>query len=177
MTVKVTLEFDNVDNAIVALGYLAEANSPQSSTGTGPTVAKQAATEAASHLPKPPSKTVQSALDKHGLTAEQVGPGSGKNGALTKKDVEAYVAKQGDQGPATQPAKDLPGKTVDEYEGEVIPDLDTCKAKLKALNEVTNLQNCINTLGRFGVKRVSDLPAEKFGDFIATCDKIIAAGA
>lgn len=183
--VTLTLEYDHVEDAVLALGGLLQTPAaPPVRVTTGPSAA-EVAREAERAIAEPPriSAAVQALLDQHGVPADKV-TGTGKNGRITQKDVLAclrtWVRKEPASAapPPPAPPSEEPGGVSDE--GEATPPAgdgtevtkDAARDALAALNEAKGMNACLDVLSRFGVKRLGELKPETYGDFVAKCREV-----
>lgn len=168
MTIKVTLEFDTIEDAIVDLGKLLEEG--QTVKTVSPGSAETGAKDATRQVNKlAPTKKVQELMDQHKLTVEDV-KGTGKDGRITQADVKNHLNKIASQSSGSD---DESGETPETPpETETSGSVEDCKTALKGLNDTKGMQVCIDVLSRFGAKRISDLKEGQYPDFIAKCEAV-----
>lgn len=174
--VTVTLQYESVEDAIVGLGNILAGDGPDTSQKPKVDVGVVASEANKNVSARGPTKAVQDLLTKHGLKVEDV-PGSGKDGRVTKKDVEDYLAKQAER---EQPddGEVNPGEpetTAPESAGEQ-PSLDDVRAALKKLNDSEGMNACRDVMARFGVNRVSELDGGQYAEFVAKCGAVVDGG-
>lgn len=145
---------------------------------------QQQAAEAASTtggIPNPTKATVALAEEK-GVDLADV-KGTGKNGRVTQADVKAHAAASAPQeDPAPEPEAPAPADTpaADPFsEGEepvmqteatsIEPTAENTTAALKAVNAEKGMDVCVEILGEYGCRRVSEVPAESRPAFIEFC--------
>ena len=169
MTIKVTFEYLTLEQAIVGLGAMLLPGKPLT-TGPVPGVAALAAKTATKEISvKEPTKAIQELLTKHSLTVTDV-IGTGKDGRITKADVENAIKARG------LGIDNVSTPTVAAVIGTVEITKDTLRENLRKLNDAKGMQTCLDVLSRFGVQRISDIKENQYADFIKKVEEVLAGG-
>lgn len=183
--IKVTLEFETYEDAIIDLGAIAENRAARKDGKPGPTVAGQAAREASQQIvePKPPTKRIKALLDEYGLQVEDVVP-TGRGGAITKEDILQAVevrrakaaqaeaeAEAEPESPLDNPNEPVDPEPVEDEPAQVgeVPTIEGCTAALKEVSAKKDLATCREILARFGVNRVTEIPENRRAEFVQVC--------
>lgn len=175
MPIEIKLTFDNYEEAVIALGAVAEEQDRQrKAKGKGvTTVAGAVAAQAGAALTaKAPGKAAQKLMDEFGVSLGEV-TGTGKDGAITKGDVMAVVEarKAAVTSPAEQSEDDNepelpPGEPV----AQIPPSIADCTAALRDVMAKHNADACREVLAEFNVARISELAEDKRAAFILSCN-------
>ena len=177
MKINLTLECDSLEEAVVTLGKL---------------IGGRAAKAAAAPLDKPKATLEERA----GLTETPAESGPLAGLALPKKprkpraDKGAKRGLQKAESPSDDTDKKEPGGDARQAEApeatagvspppavaETAPTatLDEAQTALEAVFKAKGLPKAQEALGRFGVARLRDLPAEKYGAFVALAKTVLS---
>lgn len=206
MTVRVTIEYKNVDEAITSLGKLSSAavvvpspaeleRKPRNDKGQkrgayGPRDKGQGAgaTTSAAEAQKPGdgstgvtesrSATTEGAVSTPGAASSTVPVAGGPTASAPEKSGAVQA------GSTTAPAPSDPKSVVQSellantnaFDGKPVSDADLEAASV-ALAEAKGVQTVIDALARFGVKRGRDLPINRRAEYIDSTKKILAGAA
>lgn len=160
MSVKVTFEFANAEEAIVALGKIIGA----------PTTAAVP--------PAPPAeKPARKPRADKGQPRDPYGPRNPEAGASAGAPVGAQPQGALAQAPAAAPAAAAPQATPPAAPAAAAPTNNEVQAAVEKLFNAKGFEDCAAVLSRFGVKRGKDLLPEQRAEFIAKVDRVIAGEA
>ncbi len=169
MSIEIKFTVDTVEEAIVLLGRHVDDQAAAVVTTSSPGPASTAATEATNTVAKlGPAKSAQILIDEHNLDVSEI-TGTGKDGRITKGDVEKYIKSL----PVEEEPEDLSNEPGENAEGETEATIELARDKLKELNGAKDMDTCLQVLSRFGVKRISELKKEQYQGFIEKCDAVI----
>ena len=176
MTVKITLEYGSVEEAIVALGRLAQvAKVRRAAQGTGaPSEAHEAPTPPTGGTDAPTSITKNLVLPDttkkpRGRPRKQEAAAGVTGGAQASRKVETSAdplvpAEVAPQAPAAaSPAEGVPAAPA--------PSEAEAKAALESYFEKNGPQMAMSKLASFGVNRLRDLPEGQRAEFIKACSE------
>lgn len=146
---------------------------PDSSTGRG-----------WAKVPSPTQATVRLASEM-GVDLDTITSGSGKDGRVTQADVKAAAKAapvQTSEGPSAEPEPPEEPATVpaadpfadDTPEASIEPTKENATAALRVVHGEKGMDACMAVLKEMGASRISDVPAEKYGEFIAKCGGALA---
>ena len=153
MTVKITLEFVNVDAAIVALGKLSKADGV-TITPDGPRKERKGRND------KGKPRGAQPATQEAAAPATQERTDKAATLPSEATPAEAHKAlPSGEVSPKAAASSDLISSAEDAQKA-----LETLFNS--AGNPETGIQKAKDALGKFGVTRIRDLPPEKRAEFI-----------
>jgi pyruvate dehydrogenase E2 component (dihydrolipoamide acetyltransferase) len=177
MSVKITLEFKSVDEAIVALGKLTpEAHAKALAAATQvPAAAAAPATEAPAKTRKPRADAGQPRGPYKTTEQNAVAAGGAPTGTQPTEapaqstPAQAPVAPAAAAVPATaaQPQASTPAPESAPAAAVVVPTPEQVQAAVEGLYNAKGFDICSEVLGRYGVKRGKDLLPEQRADFIA----------
>lgn len=198
--VKVTIEFNSYDQAIVALGKIVdparEAKRLASLAAKDQAVADaQREVSAEVRGQAAPEPTAPAEQPKRGRKP-RADKGQ-KRGAYGPRDADANAEgvreaapAPGTHAPSAAPSAEAapqptPEPTPEPTPAPVVTDAPTpptvaqpsfpsAQAALEALFAKMGMKPTMDTLGRFGVQRLRDLPSERHPEFIAKCSSVIA---
>jgi hypothetical protein len=173
MMVKITLAFDSVDQAIVALGKLVgtpaakpasdkPARKPRNDAGQprGPH-ASRAAPEKAPTIPVVASATAQPAAENGGNVQSAVpDPSKATDKAANSTSTPAPAPKGAEPAPATNAT---PGTT-----------LEQAQAAMEKVYKAKGVDTAKQILARLGTNRVKDIKPEALGQFVKMATDIAA---
>jgi len=173
MTMKVSMYFENLQlpeaAALLDLAKALRTEGPLPSAPPAPPTAEEPKKEQTLAGPTTPAPTpaVQAEIDKllgEGFNWTQI-TGTGKGGKVTQTDVRKFhkaavpAAKA-----AAAPAPVDPGPAES---GDNSVTVDDARAALKRVSDDKTMDVAIKLLQDFGVSKISDIPADKLGDFVA----------
>ena len=164
MTVKVTLEFDNVDLAIVALAKLSKAD------GTTIVDGKPRKGRADKGKPRGPHQTPgapEAPEPKAAAPAEQERTDNAATLPPKAAPAEAHKAIPSGEVPPVAAAS-----SASEADAQAV--LEKLFAAQKTPEEGINVSR--DVLSRFGVRRLRDLKADQRGEFVAAVNAVLAGG-
>jgi len=177
MTVRVTLEFEKIDEAIVALGKLVGGQPSKAADSAAPIkpVAGPSATK-----PRKPRNDAGKPRGPYTVNAEAVvQPPTGEATA------QAGIASSA---PASGAGVTDAGKTADKAVTPMstvpvevpaaasAPKTADAQAAIAKLFDAQGLQGAMFVLSRYGVKAVRELKPEQYAPFIADVEKALAGG-
>ena len=166
MTVKGTLEFLNVDAAIVALGKLTKAADTVMAP-EGPRKERKGRNDKGK--PRGAQAPVPEAKGTEVGAQQGVAPQSGIPDAASTAAPAAASVPAASAPPAVDPVS----------AGPVPAEADAQKALEKlfeAAPPIGGIESARAVMGRFGVTRLRDLPEAKRGEFIALAESVLAGG-
>lgn len=142
--VRITMEFDTIEDAIVALGNALP-------KGPDPVDVKSEAKKASKVIAERKIDAgAQNLMDKYGLKADQI-TATAKNGKIFRKDVEKYVNENNlGKNPPVPP----------------VVESDALRDSLKSLNDRRGYTVCQQFLRKFGAEKITDLRPEQHEEFI-----------
>lgn len=174
MTVKITMEFDNAEQAIVALGKITGIATAAPKERKGRNDAGKPRGQRATPQPEPEAKGA-------GVGAPA---GSAASTAAPSATPAPAASSQPNAAGGTDPGKvgEKPANPTSTTEKPAAP-IPTQEATETALSKLFDaapplggIEAARDVMSRFGVKRLRDLPEDKRAEFIALADKVLAGG-
>lgn len=171
MSIKIHLEFDSVDEAIVALGKM---------VGTPVRAANPAVTAGAPAVQAAPATTRKPRSD----AGKPRGPHKQPNAAPQDQDRKAPATA--DSALTTSPAVAAPesavapaaaptqAPTAPAVPAATVPTQEAVQAAVEKLYNAKGMEVTRDTLARFGVKRAKELPDDQRAAFIAKAEAVAA---
>ena len=175
MTVKITLEYGSVEEAIVALGRLAQVAKVRRAAQATAVPAVEERTDKADTLAPPATSITKNLVlpdttrKPRGRPRKQEAAAGVTGGAQASRKVETSAdplvpAGVAPQAPAAASPTELPP-------GFPYPSEADAKAALEAYFEKHGPQKAMSKLAAFGVSRLRDLPEGRRADFIKACSE------
>lgn len=178
MTVKISIEFENAEAAIVALGKLTGiATAAPKAERKGRSDKGQARGPRGGAEPKAEGGAAGAPAGNPTGSAPVAPPAAAPSEASRQS-----TAPQGDPKVETQPqavAPAAPGGAPSAPAASVPSEQDAQAALEKLFNAappIGGIESARDVMARFGVKRLRDLPANQRGEFIALAEKVLAGG-
>lgn len=164
MKVSVHMEFDSITEMLSALDTPA-ATLPKPDSVTVLEVSGPGAPDGVDAMPSAIELAAEHNVDLAEVT------GTGKDGRITKKDVQSFIDGKA---PATPPADPPPTEPPASPPSAGVPEANACREAITRLQEASGLQACLEVLKGFGVQRCAELKPEQRAEFITKCDAAVA---
>lgn len=158
------------------------------SSSATPHAPKEGAGAADQKAPLPPTRKTVEFAEEHGVDLATADiEGTGKNGRITKRDVEQYLLSNAagqsiseattgeaeDDGDASTEQLSAPAEPEPPEDPDAEPTLEDARNALLKLNEVAGLEVAREAVAEFGVKRVQELDPKHYRAFINDCLQLI----
>lgn len=169
MSVKVTFEFANAEEAIVALGKIIGAPT----TAAVPPAAPQQLAEKPARKPRADKGQPRDPYGPRNPEANAAGAGAPVGAQPQGAPAQSTPA----QAPTAAPAAAAPQATPPAAPAAAAPTDNEVQAAVEKLFNAKGFDDCLALLSRFGVKRGKDLPGDQRANFIRRVDGVIAGEA